>query len=207
MSSAGNANASTTYSKKMWVGVLLSFAASINANQGCEMQQVWCDYWDSSHFCCSLEGFALCSFPSSDSTQPFSLITLVSTLHQVLFEWSPPLIAQTMRNWLSKVARWLSVCRGVSQYFSAAPVFVGLVRGQALCNRDLKHFFFSLKGNIIWRQSILNIKLDFHSSQSLDSVWCNLKKKMFSSKSSKGMLYGILIGTLNTAQSDVCMVQ
>lgn len=47
--------------------------------------------------------------------------------HQVLFERSPPLIAQTMRKWLSQVARWLSVSRGVSQYFSAAPVSVGLV--------------------------------------------------------------------------------
>lgn len=153
MSSAGNANASTTYSKKMWVGVLLSFAASINANQGCEMQQVWCDYWDSRHFAALSRGIrplllpllwlhpAL--FPDHPGIDP----------HQVLFEWSPPLIAQTMRKWLSKVARWLSVCRGVSQYFSAAPVFVGLVRGQALCNRDLKHFF-SLSRVILFEDSL-----------------------------------------------------
>lgn len=94
-------------------------------------------------FCCALRGFALCSLSSSDSAQAFSPDHPGIDPTQVLFERSPPLIAQTMRKWLSKVARWLSACRGVSQCI-------------CICGTCIGHVFL-LKVSITWRPSVLRI--------------------------------------------------
>lgn len=132
-------------------------------------------------FCCSLQGFALCSCSSSDSAQPFSPDHPAIDPHRVLFEWSPPLIAQTMRKWLSKVAHWLSVCGGVSRCSPAAPLFVRLI--WAKCQRTqtysmswfLSSRSISFEDSLFFRFAKENKKLDFPSSQSLHFILCNLQ--------------------------------
>lgn len=46
---------------------------------------VWCDYWDSSHRAPLSGESTPCSFSSSDSTHPFTMITPVSTHTQFAF--------------------------------------------------------------------------------------------------------------------------
>lgn len=168
MSSAGNANARTACSKKMWVGV-----PSIIANQGCEMQQVWCDYWDSSHFAALSRDSPFAPSPPLTPPSPFPWSPWYRPAPSSL--WAIPSPNRSNDEKVTLSSRPLVKCfqRCEPVLFSCSCI-CRTCRGQVLCNRDLKHFFFfSLKGNIIWRRSILNIKLDFHSSQSLDSVWWN----------------------------------